>query len=123
VTRDLAGRVGHVHHTCGAGPVLSAEDAVPQSEVERGADDHDEVGAGDGPTACLGHQERVATGHDATAHAVGQGGDAELVDEAQGGDLGAVRPDVGAQDQQRPSGAGDQRADPPEGVGVGDGAP
>ena len=65
----------------GAALVLAAEHAVPEPEVERGADDDDQVGAVERPAAGLGHQQRVAAGHDAAAHAVGDRRDAERLDE------------------------------------------
>ena len=59
---DLAGGVGDVHDLGRRGAVLAAEDAVPEPEVERGADHDDEVAAAERLAAGLGDQQRVAAG-------------------------------------------------------------
>ena len=116
---DLAGGVGEVHDPGGSSAVLAAEDAVAEPEVERGADHDHQVGAGQGLPAGLGHQQRVTAGDDAAAHAVGDRRQAGALDELERRVLGAVGPDVGAEDQHRPLGRGEQRGDRLDGLGVG----
>ena len=120
--RDLTGRVGQVHDPGRSGVVLAAEEAVAEAEVERGADDDDEVGAVEGLAARLGHEQRVATGDDPAAHAVGDGRQAGVLDQVEGGVLGAVGPDVGAEDEHRAGGGREQPGHGRDGVGVGVGA-
>ena len=117
--RDLAGGVGEVHDAGRGGAVLAAEDAVAEAEVQRRPDDDDEVGAAQRHAARLGHQQRVAAGYDAAAHAVGDGGKAGLLDDPQGGLLGAVGPDVGAEDEHGPRGLPEQLGDVGDRVAVG----
>ena len=122
MARDLAGGVGDVDDLReGAVRVLvrAAEGAVAEAEVERGADDDDEVGAGQRGAAGLGDERAVAAGDHAAAHPVGQGRDAEVLDEAQRGGLGVVGPDVGAEDQHGPPRRGEQPGDGLDRVGVG----
>ena len=69
-------------------------------------------------TAGLGHQQRVPAGYDAAAHAVGDGGEAERLHEPQGGLLGAVGPDVGAQHEHRAARLREQVADLRDRLGV-----
>ncbi len=116
--RDLAGRVGDVHDPGRRGAVLAAEDAVAEPEVQRGADHDDQVAAAERGPPRLGDEQRVAAGHDAAAHAVGDRGQPGLLDEAERGLLGAVGPDVGAEDQDRPGRAGQQPGDPADRVRV-----
>ena len=98
---DLAGGVGEVHDAGGRGAVLAAEDAVAEPEVEGSAGHDHEVGPAERRAARLGHQQRVAAGHDAAAHAVGDGRETGPLDQPQRGLLGAVGPHVGAQHEHR----------------------
>ena len=111
VPGDLGGGVGDVHDGGGGRTVLAAEDAVPEPEVERGADHDDQVAGAERLAAGLGDQQRVAAGDDAAAHAVGDRGDAEGVDQRERGHLGAVGPGVGAEDDHRALGATEQPGD------------
>ena len=99
VRRDLRRRVGQVDHLGQGRSVLAAEEPVAEPEVQRGADDDDQVGAAQRGRACLGDEQRVPAGDDSSTLAVGQRGHAEALDEAQRGLLGAVEPHVGAQDE------------------------
>ena len=120
VAGDLAGRVGDVHDL-GAGwrrpcrrrrRTRAGSPAGVPTTITRSAP----------PSACaarLGDQQRVPAGDDAAAHAVGDRGDAERLDEPQRGLLGAVGPDVGAEDQHRRAARGEQLGDLGDRVGVG----
>ena len=119
---DLPGGVGEVHDPGRLGAVLAAEDAVAEPEVERGAGDHDQVGATEGLPARLGDQQRVPARDDAAAHPVGDRRQTRGLHEVEGGLLGAVGPDVGAEDQHRAPGPGEQVGDGRDGVRVGVGA-
>ncbi len=107
---DLAGGVGDVDDLGRRGAVLAAEDAVGESEVQRGPDHDDQVGCAERLAARLGDQQGMATGHDATAHAVGDGGKPGVLHQPQRGFLGAVGPHVAADDEHRPRGLGEQPA-------------
>ncbi len=102
--------------------LLAAEHSVPQPEVERGTDHDHQVGGVQRLAAGLGHQQRVAAGDDPSAHAVGDRGEPGALHERQRLLLGAVGPDVGAEDQHRPLGVREQPCDPVDGIGVGLGA-
>ena len=111
---DLAGGVGDVDDPRELALrvlVRAAEEAVAQAEVERGADDHDQVGPGQGRPARLGDQGAVAAGDDAATHAVGQCRDTQVLDEPQRRGLRVVGPHVGAEDQDRPLGRRQQPGD------------
>ena len=100
---DLARGVRHVHHLGRGSPVLPAELAVAQPEVERGARDDDEVGLAERDRPGPGDQQLVPGGQDAASLPVGHHRQPELLGGRPGGLVGAVQPHVRAQDQHRPA--------------------
>nr|BFE68324.1 hypothetical protein GCM10020092_016250 [Actinoplanes digitatis] len=113
MARALGGRVDDVHDPRGA------ELAEAEPEVERGADDGDDVGLVERGAPGPGEGERVAGRQRAAAHAVGEDRDLQrLGGGTQFGDRVAA-PHVGASDDDRALGRGQQLGGPGDVLGVG----
>jgi hypothetical protein len=100
------------------GAVLAAEDAVAEPEVQRGADNDDEVGLGEGGRARSRDEQRVTRGEHAAAHAGGDRRQPDRLDEAASGVLGAIAPHVAGDHHDGVRCVAQQRRDGREVVGV-----
>ena len=107
VACDLPGGVGDVDHRSGR----IAEAAVAESEVERRADDHDQIGAGKRRSACARDQQGMVGREDAARHAVGDDRDAGGVGESARRRVGTVGPDIAAEHHDGSLGCAQQRGD------------
>ena len=81
--------------------VTTAEGAVAEPKVQRRARHDGEIALSEGPRAGLGHRQRMPGREDAAAHAVGDHGNAELLDKRTSRVLRTVEPHVGAQHEHR----------------------
>ena len=81
---ELAGRVGDVHDLGGRRAVLAAELAVAEPEVQRRADDDDQVGLAERDRPGPGDQQLVPGRQDAAALAVGDHRQPQLLGRARG---------------------------------------
>ena len=116
---DLVRGVGHVHHLGGRGPVLAAELAIAQPEVQRRAHHHDQVRLPERHRPRAGDQQVVPGRQDAPRLAVRDHGQRQFLRRRPGGGLRRAEPHIGAEHQHRAAGAGQQASDHVHVGGVG----
>lgn len=77
------------------------EDAVPEPEVQRGADHDDEIGLRECCAPSAGDQVPIARRDHTSSHAVGDGREVALFDEVPRGIHGITHPHIAAEDHDR----------------------
>ncbi len=113
VARPLPVAVHHVGH------LGVTEAAEPEAEVERGAEDDDEIGALLEQAARTQERQGMIGGQRAAAETVEEAGHAQMLSSCAQGFPRTVPVDIAADDEGRPFGLGHQRNEAGQLVGVG----